>query len=94
MKDAADTKTANLKFSKAVRPVGRPTLGVDAMTPAEKQRRYRENRVARLRDAAKSPAEASDAQLVDLIRYNLGVASAAAKAKLRTAALELVKRYK
>lgn len=94
MKDRDDSKTREIEMP--ARPRGRPAIFGDPMTPAEKQRRYRENRVARLRDAAKAPTEATDAQLVDLIRYNMNLTrvTAAARAKIRAAALELAKRYK
>lgn len=92
MKDAHDTLTRDLPAPK--RSPGRPSIHGEAMTPAEKQARYREGRMIRLRDTARDPSSASDSQLVDLMRYNLGVTSSAAKAKVRSAALELAKRYK
>ena len=94
MKDASDKKTRELAMTKTTR--GRPAIFGDPMTPAEKQRRFRENRLTRIRDAASAPSEASDAQLVDLIRYNMNLTrvTPAARAKLRAAALELAKRYK
>lgn len=104
MKDAADKQTLELKLlgETQQRRRGRPPLGDQAMTSAERQKAYRERFKTNLTTKVGHEGDASRAELMSLLAYSLAyIDSPNSKPKMRSIhkatakniMLEIVTRY-